>query len=79
MLQGRTEVAKECLDATQKMLQQVLAAEPTNFRALRALGYLKEQSGDTAGAVADYQRSLQANSSQADLQARITALSSGGK
>jgi len=74
MLQGRTDAALNCRNAAVQLLQQVLAVEPTNYRALRALGYLKEQSGDIAGAVFDYQRSLQANPQQKDLEERVAAL-----
>jgi len=74
MIQGRTEVAQDCRNAAEKLLQQILAAEPTNYRALRVLGYLKEQSGDLAGAVLEYQRSLQAYPQQKDLENRIAAL-----
>jgi cytochrome c-type biogenesis protein CcmH/NrfG len=74
MIQGRTEVAQECRSATEQLLQQVLSTDPTNYRALRALGFLKEQSGDVAGAVFEYQRSLQAYPQQSDLENRIAAL-----
>jgi len=74
MLQGRTEVAQQYRDTPEKLLQQALAIEPTNYRALRALGYLKEQNGDIAGAVTEYQRSLQAYPHQSDLESRVTAL-----
>ena len=73
-IQGRTDVAKQCHDAAEYYLQQALAAEPANYRALRALGYLKEQSGDLTGAAAEYQRSLQAYPQQKDLENRIAAL-----
>ena len=74
MIQGRTDVAQECRSAAEQLLQQVLAVEPTNYLALRALGYLKEQSGDVTGAVSEYQRSLQANPQQQDLETRVAAL-----
>jgi tetratricopeptide (TPR) repeat protein len=74
MLQGRTEVAQQCRDATAHYLQLVLAREPSNYRALRALGFLKEQTGDIAGAVFVYHRSLQANPQQRDLEERIAVL-----
>jgi tetratricopeptide (TPR) repeat protein len=80
MIQGRTDqeriaVAQNCNSAAAALLQQILETDPTNYRALRALGYLKEQTGDMVGAVAEYQRSLQANSQQRDLESRIAALS----
>jgi len=74
MMQGHTETALQCRDSTEKLLQQALAAEPANYRALRALGYLKEQSGNVEGAVFEYQRSLQAYPQQQDLADRIAAL-----
>jgi len=74
MIQGRTNVAQDCRRASEQLLQQILATEPTNYRALRALGFLKEQSGDVSGAVHEYQRALQAYPQQKDLEERIAAL-----
>jgi len=74
MAQGRTEEAQNMRSTTERYLQQILATEPTNYRALRALGYCKEQIGDLAGAILDYQRSLQAYPQQKDLEDRIAAL-----
>ena len=74
MIQGRTEVAQECRNAAEQLLQQVLTTEPANYRALRAWGYLKERNGDIAGAVLEYQRSLQAYPQQKDLENHIAAL-----
>jgi tetratricopeptide (TPR) repeat protein len=71
LIQQRTDFARVCQDTAMKLLQAVLVSEPTNYRALRALGYLKEMTGDTAGAMADYQRSLQANPQQKDLKERL--------
>jgi tetratricopeptide (TPR) repeat protein len=75
MIQGDTENALGCRNTAEYYLQQVLITEPANHRALRALGYLKEQRGDITGAVLDYQRSLQAYPQQSDLESRIAALS----
>ncbi|MCL2005164.1 MAG: tetratricopeptide repeat protein [Planctomycetaceae bacterium] len=72
--QGRLEEALNCRNAAERLLQQVLATEPANHIALRALGYLKEQSGDIPGAVFEYHRSLQANPQQKDLESRIAVL-----
>ena len=74
MIQGRTEVANQSRSSAEQLLQQVLTMEPTHHRALRASGFLKEQSGDISGAVFDYKRSLQANSQQKDLEDRIALL-----
>ena len=74
MIQGRTEVANQSRSSAEQLLLQVLTMEPTHHRALRASGFLKEQSGDISGAVFDYKRSLQANSQQKDLEDRIALL-----
>jgi len=73
-LQGRAEVAQQSRDATLHYLQLVLVTEPSNYRALRALGFLREQGGDIPGAVFEYKRSLQANPQQRDLEERVAAL-----
>jgi tetratricopeptide (TPR) repeat protein len=57
--------------------QQLLAAievEPTNPRALTALGQLNEKEGNTAQALANYERSLWHDSLQPDVRARVAAL-----
>jgi len=74
MIQGRTEYAQRCREATERLLQEVLAIDPANYHAFRALGYLKEQSGDLSGAVSEYQRSLQIYPQQKDLEDRVAAL-----
>jgi len=73
-IQNRKDVAKECQTSAAQMLQSALAVDPTNYRAIRALGYLKEQEGNHQGAITDYQRSIQANPQQKDLENRITVL-----
>lgn len=75
--QGRAEDAANCQATTLQYLEKVLTVDPGNFRALRALGHLKEQGGDIVGAISDYRRSLQSNPGQKDLETRITALEQG--
>ena len=72
--QGWTEEALKCRNAAESLLQQVLATDPNNHIAFRALGYLKEQNGDIPGAVFEYRRSLLANPQQKDLEDRIAVL-----
>lgn len=55
-------------------LVQAISIEPNNARALTALGRLREQSGDPAQALANYQRSLAINRFQPDVEARVAAL-----
>ncbi len=74
LIQGSEEESRDNLNSAVFLLQQVLSVDPNNFRAHRALGYLKEQSQDYAGALSAYRSSLQSNPSQKDLEIRIAAL-----
>jgi tetratricopeptide (TPR) repeat protein len=60
--------------AARQQLLLAIEAEPTNPRALTALGQLNETEGHTAQALANYQRSLWHDSLQPDVRARIAAL-----
>jgi len=62
-------------DAAKHQLIDAVTAEPTNARALAALGKIREDSGETQQALANYQRSLQLNPNQPQLASRITSLS----
>jgi len=55
-------------------LHQALAVDPYDTRALAALGRIQEVEGNTAQALANYQRSLFRNSSQPEVQARVASL-----
>jgi len=55
-------------------LVEALSIDPHNSRALTALGRLREASGDTAQALANYQRSLAINRFQPAIAARVASL-----
>ena len=59
--------------ATQ-VLSDALLLDNDNDRALRALGTLREESGDLRQAAHDYQRSLQINPMQPDLANRLAQI-----
>ncbi len=61
-------------DLAKAQLIDAVAVDPVNARALAALGKLREDAGETAQAVANYQRSLAVNPSQPQLAARVAAL-----
>lgn len=65
---GRQPEAKASLVAA-------LSVDPNNARALTALGRLRDQSGEHQQALANYQRSLEINRFQPDVQARVATLS----
>ena len=51
-------------DAAKQQLIEAVAVDPTNSRALAALGKLREDAGETAQALANYQRSLSVDPNQ---------------
>ncbi|MCR4413029.1 MAG: tetratricopeptide repeat protein [Thermoguttaceae bacterium] len=63
-------------DAAKQYLADALLRDPTNARALAALGRLRELEGDTVQALANYQQSLLADRFQPDISARVAMLQS---
>jgi tetratricopeptide (TPR) repeat protein len=66
---GNRQVAKD-------RLVEALDVDPSNSRALTALGKIREDAGDRSQALANYQRSLDQNSQQPQVVARVAALQS---
>jgi len=60
--------------AAREQLIEALALQPNNPRALTALGKLREDAGELAQALANYQRSLQYDNRQPYVAARVAAL-----
>lgn len=77
LIQGSQEDYTTNTNSAATLLNQAISVDPNNFRAFRALGYMKEQNSDYVGAISDYRRSLQANPNQKDLETRIAALEQG--
>jgi tetratricopeptide (TPR) repeat protein len=63
-------------DAARDNLLEAVSVNPYDGQALAALGRLHEEEGDSAQALADYQRSLSTNSFQPELAARVSAIRS---
>lgn len=61
-------------ETAQQHLQQALALEPSNSRALVALGHVQEELGNQAQALANYQRALSLDRWNTELQARTAAM-----
>jgi tetratricopeptide (TPR) repeat protein len=61
-------------DQAKIQLVEALTVDPHNARALTALGRLRDQSGNYAQALSDYQRSLSMNRFQPDVAARVAQL-----
>ncbi|MEN6498710.1 MAG: tetratricopeptide repeat protein [Thermoguttaceae bacterium] len=67
---GQPRTAKE-------HLLEALAVDHDNSRALTAMGSIREQLGESAQAMEDYQRSLAMNRFQPEVAARVATLQSG--
>jgi tetratricopeptide (TPR) repeat protein len=61
-------------NAAKEHLVEALTIQPDNSRALAALGKIREDSGDPAQALANYQRSFWYDSHQPQVASRISAL-----
>jgi tetratricopeptide (TPR) repeat protein len=64
-------------NAAKEHLIEALAVQKDNSRALTALAKLQDDSGNTQQALVNYQRSLQADSRQPQVAARVAALQTG--
>ena len=62
------------IEQAKVQLVDALTIDPHNARALTALGRLRDQSGNYAQALSDYQRSLAVNRFQPDVSARVAQL-----
>ncbi len=57
-----------------QLLSDALQIDPNNARALKAMGQMREQSGEMQLALQNYIRSYQANNLQADVAQKIASL-----
>jgi tetratricopeptide (TPR) repeat protein len=62
------------LDKAKDLLVEAVQSEPNNAKALAALGKVREQLGDTAQAMANYERSLSLNQYQPQLAQRVASI-----
>ena len=63
-------------ERAKQLLGDALLADATNARALAALGRIREQDGDSAQALNNYQQSLRVNRFQPEVASRAAALQS---
>jgi tetratricopeptide (TPR) repeat protein len=78
---AKIELARLCEEygdrnTAKEHLIEAITLQPDNARALAALGKIREDSGDTAQALANYQRSFWYDRSQPQVASRISALQS---
>jgi tetratricopeptide (TPR) repeat protein len=67
---------EECGDraAAKERLVEAVGVDPNNARQWAALGKIREETGEYAQAMSNYQRSLQLDAAQPEVAARVTAL-----
>jgi tetratricopeptide (TPR) repeat protein len=63
--------------SAQDLLNEALVCDPSNPRTLTALGKLREDAGDKAQALANYQRSLAEDNRQPLVASRVSTLQGG--
>ena len=73
---ARLYVENDQSDTAVELLSDAINIEPDNDLALRAMGKLREDSGDLEQAIANYHRSLQINPLQSDLSNHVAFLQS---
>ncbi|MDR2344767.1 MAG: tetratricopeptide repeat protein [Planctomycetaceae bacterium] len=71
---GKKEISTDSINKADKLLQNVIANDPNNYRAWRAIGYIRENNGDRENAVNAYQKSLLLNPNQNDLKNKLLTM-----
>ncbi|MDR1923953.1 MAG: tetratricopeptide repeat protein [Planctomycetaceae bacterium] len=74
LAQNDKKTADESIAKATELLQQVITTEPNNYRAWRAIGFIRENNGDRENAIAAYQQSLLLNPNQTDLKNRLITM-----
>jgi len=74
LARGNTQTARNCQEAAINSLLHAQQNDPANARVYRALGFLREQTGDLMQAMNNYRQSLQVNPNQQDLAERVAQL-----
>ena len=74
LAKGDTQTAKNCQETAINLLLHAQQSDPANARVYRALGFLREQTGDLMQAMNNYRQSLQVNPNQPDLADRVAQL-----
>jgi len=62
------------LETAKLHLHQAVGIDQSNYRAWRAFGHIREETGDLAQALTNYQRSLDLNQFQSGVAERVAAL-----
>ncbi|MDR2643155.1 MAG: tetratricopeptide repeat protein [Planctomycetaceae bacterium] len=72
--QGQKEISDSSIKKATELLQNVIANDPNNYRAWRAIGFIRENNGDRENAITAYQQSVLLNPNQNDLKNKLTTM-----
>ncbi|MDR1486113.1 MAG: tetratricopeptide repeat protein [Planctomycetaceae bacterium] len=72
--EGQNEISNACNKKAEEVLQNVIANDPNNYRAWRAIGFMRECSGDRENAITAYQQSITLNPNQNDLRNKLMTM-----
>ncbi|MDR2762434.1 MAG: tetratricopeptide repeat protein [Planctomycetaceae bacterium] len=72
--QGDKDNSDKSKQKAMEILQNVVSNDPNNYRAWRAIGYIRENNGDRENAITAYQQSLFLNPNQADLKNKLLTM-----
>jgi tetratricopeptide (TPR) repeat protein len=72
--QGQKEISDKSKQKAIELLQNVVSNDPNNYRAWRAIGYIRENAGDRENAITAYKQSLSLNPNQNDLKNKLLTM-----
>jgi tetratricopeptide (TPR) repeat protein len=74
LAQGQKNECDTYNKKTLEILQNVIANDPNNYRAWRAIGFIHENNGNRENAIAAYQKSVALNPNQNDLKNKLLTM-----
>ncbi|MDR0391823.1 MAG: tetratricopeptide repeat protein, partial [Planctomycetaceae bacterium] len=72
--QNQKEISERSIKKATELLQNVIENEPNNYRAWKAIGFIRESNGDRENAIIAYQQSIAANPNQNDLRNKLITM-----
>ncbi|MDR1290299.1 MAG: tetratricopeptide repeat protein [Planctomycetaceae bacterium] len=73
-IQGRKDISDDSNKKAVTLLQEVLEKDPNNYRAWRAIGFIRENNGDRENAITAYKQSVALNPNQNDLKNKLLTM-----
>jgi Tfp pilus assembly protein PilF len=73
-IQGRQDISDDSNKKAITLLQNVIEKDPNNYRAWRAIGFIRENNGERENAITAYQQSILLNPNQNDLKNKLLTM-----